>query len=91
MLKDGVALTEADWKAYESFKLAIYSENAVTFAFLGQVYNLTAGWNVVEISSADMWAQVSSRSDCYENGYFWCQLNGEVDVYLDEFIGIYAA
>ena len=72
--------------------MVIYAENAVTFGFLNATYNLVAGWNVVTISSADMWAQISSNESCYlASGHFWCQLNGNVNIYLDELIGIYPA
>ena len=92
ILKDGNVLTEADWKAYESFKMAIYSANACNFAFLNHIYDLTAGWNVVEISSEDMLKQIAANANCYlASGHFWCQINGNVDIYLDELIGIYAA
>lgn len=91
--KDGAVLTESDWSAYESFKLVIYSKNACKFAFLNKIYDLTAGYNVIEISAADILAQIKSNADCYSAaGYFWCQVNGtDVDLYFDEFIGIYPA
>lgn len=93
MKKDGAVLTESDWSAYESFKLVIYSKNACQFAFLNKIYDLTAGYNVIEISTADILAQIKSNADCYSAaGYFWCQVNGtDVDLYFDEFIGIYPA
>ena len=36
---------------------------------------------------------MKSNADCYSAaGYFWCQVNGtDVDLYFDEFIGIYPA
>ena len=91
--KDGNVLTEEDWKAYESFKLYIYSDTACTFAFLSKTYDLKEGYNVVEISSADIWAQISSNAECYsETGAFWCQVNGvNVNLWFDELIGIYPA
>lgn len=91
--KDGKVLTEEDWKAYESFKLYIYSDTACTFAFLSKIYDLKEGYNVVEISSADIWAQISSNAECYsETGAFWCQVNGvNVNLWFDELIGIYPA
>lgn len=71
----------------------IYSKNACKFAFLNKIYDLTAGYNVIEISAADILAQIKSNADCYSAaGYFWCQVNGtDVDLYFDEFIGIYPA
>ncbi|MBE5742086.1 MAG: DUF5011 domain-containing protein, partial [Clostridiales bacterium] len=90
MLKNGEVLTEQDWKAYESFKLVIYSEGTATFAFLSKLYDLTQGWNIVTITSEEMWTQISSNANCYlASGHFWCQLNGNIDIYLDELIGIY--
>ena len=91
--KDGNVLTEEDWNSYESFKLYIYSEGACTFAFLNATYDLSEGYNVVEISSADIWVQISSNAECYsETGAFWCQVNGvNVNLWFDELIGIYPA
>lgn len=91
--KDGVVLTESDWSAYESFKLVIYSKNSCTFAFLNKIYALAPGYNVIEISAADMMAQIKANADCYSAaGYFWCQVSGtDVDLYFDELIGIYPA
>ena len=91
--KNGAVLTEEDWNAYEAFRLVIYSKNACTFAFLNKIYDLTAGYNVIEISKADLLAQINANAECYSAaGYFWCQVNGtDVDLYFDEFIGIYPA
>ena len=91
--KNGAVLTESDWNAYEAFRLVIYSKNACTFAFLNKIYDLTAGYNVIEISKADLLAQINANAECYSAaGYFWCQVNGtDVDLYFDEFIGIYPA
>lgn len=89
--KNGAVLTESDWNAYEKFTLVIYSKNACTFAFLSKIYDLTPGYNVVEISKTDMMTQISSNADCYSaTGYFWCQVNGtDVDLCFDELLGIY--
>ena len=86
-------MTEEDWNGYEKCKLFIYSKKACEFAFLNKIYTLAAGYNVIEISKADLLAQINANAECYSAaGYFWCQVNGtDVDLYFDEFIGIYPA
>ena len=91
--KDGNVLTEEDWNSYESFKLYIYSEGACTFGVLNKLYDITEGYNVVEISSADMLKQLESAG-CYDTatGYFWMQVTGaNISLWFDELIGIKAA
>lgn len=93
MKKNGAVLTEEDWKAYESFRLVIYSKTDCQFAFLNKIYELKSGYNVVEISSAEILEQINSNAECYTAaGYFWCQVTGNgVELYFDELIGIYPA
>ncbi len=93
MKKNGAVLTEEDWKAYESFRLVIYSKTDCQFAFLNKIYELKSGYNVVEISSAEILEQIKSNAECYTAaGYFWCQVTGNgVELYFDELIGIYPA
>ena len=60
---------------------------------LNKLYDITEGYNVVEISSADMLKQLESAG-CYDTatGYFWMQVTGaNISLWFDELIGIKAA
>lgn len=92
MLKNGNTLTSSDWESYDYFKIAIYSESQITFAFLNKTYTLNVGYNVLTISKDDMLAQLSANAECYANNYFYFQVNGtNVSIYLDVLIGVYPA
>ena len=92
LLKDGQALTRAQFAKYESIKMSIYLEGdpagTPELYMLNSPITLAKGQNDVIIPIATFLEQFDANASSYVDGKFWFQSNpGEL--YIDSILGVY--
>ena len=90
LVRDGSVLSEEMWSEYEYIQAYVYCDTLNSrFDFYGHVFPLQPGPNVLQISSADLIAEIKKASNVYDiYGGFYCQVtNGTM--YIDAIIGVY--